>query len=446
MSSSDSSSQSAALYERARKVLPGGVSRNTVLREPHPLYAQRGRGCRVTDIEGVERIDFANNMASLIHGHAHPEVVAAVRAQLGRGSCFTLGTEAEVAYAELLCARVPSFDKIRFVNSGTEAVMGCLKAARAFTGRPKIAKAEGAYHGLYDYAEVSQTADPANWGDIDHPSSVPVARGTPMGALGDVVIIPFNDTERSLRILEEHGDDLACILLDPMPHRVGLMPADPDFVRAMRSWCDAHGALLVFDEVITLRSTYQGAQAWFDVDPDLTAMGKMIGGGFPVGALAGRADVMDVMNPLTKPLAFPHSGTFSANPVTMIAGYTSMKLFDEEAVERLNRLADRARAQITEAISVADVDACVTGAGSMFRVHMQARPPLEYRSGWMTPRHARRLKVVLDHLFGHGFMLINTCSATLSTAMTEREIDLLSEAMLGGFRLLASQGADDDTP
>jgi glutamate-1-semialdehyde 2,1-aminomutase len=446
MSSSDSSSLSAALYQRAVKVLPGGVSRNTVIREPHPLYAQQGRGCRVTDIEGVERIDFANNMASLVHGHAHPEVVAAVSAQLERGSCFTLGTEAEIVYAELLCERFPSFDKIRFVNSGTEAVMGCLKAARAFTGRPKIAKAEGAYHGLYDYAEVSQTADPANWGDIDHPSSVPVARGTPMGALGDVVIIPFNDTERALRILEEHQDDLACILLDPMPHRVGLMPANPDFVRAMRSWCDAHGALLVFDEVITLRSTYRGAQAWFDASPDLTAMGKMIGGGFPVGALAGRADVMDVMNPLTKPLAFPHSGTFSANPITMIAGYTSMKLFDEEAVERLNRLADRARAQITEAISVADVDACVTGAGSMFRVHMQARPPRDYRSGWMTPRHARRLKVVLDHLFAHGFMMINTCSATLSTAMTEREIDLLSEAMLGGFRLLASQGAADDTP
>ncbi len=446
MSSSDSSSLSAALYQRAVKVLPGGVSRNTVIREPHPLYAQQGRGCRVTDIEGVERIDFANNMASLIHGHAHPEVVAAVSAQLERGSCFTLGTEAEIVYAELLCERFPSFDKIRFVNSGTEAVMGCLKAARAFTGRPKIAKAEGAYHGLYDYAEVSQTADPATWGDIDHPRAVPVARGTPSGALGDVAIIPFNDTERALRILDEHKDDLACVLIDPMPHRVALIPARPDFVRALRRWCDANGSLLVFDEVITLRSTYRGAQAWFDVVPDLTAMGKMIGGGFPVGALAGRADVMDVMNPLTKPLAFPHSGTFSANPITMVAGYTAMKLFDEPAVERLNGLADRAKAQITEAIAVAGIPACVTGAGSMFRVHMQAEPPVEYRTGWVTPARAARLRVLLDHLFSHGFMMINTCSATLSTAMTEREIDLLSEAMLGGFRLLASQGAADDTP
>jgi glutamate-1-semialdehyde 2,1-aminomutase len=446
MSSSLSSSPSAALYERAKKVLPGGVSRNTVLRQPHPLYAQRGVGCRVTDIEGVERIDFANNMASLIHGHAHPEVVAAVTAQLERGSCFTLGTEAEIVYAELMCERFPSFDQIRFVNSGTEAVMGCLKASRAFTGRPRIAKVEGAYHGLYDYAEVSQTADPNTWGPIDHPASVPVARGTPVGALGDVVIIPFNDTERTLRILDEHPDDLAAILMDPMPHRVGLTPATPAYVSALRRWCDEHGTLLVFDEVITLRSTYRGAQDWFDVKPDLTAMGKMIGGGFPVGALAGRADVMCVMNPLTKPLAFPHSGTFSANPITMVAGYTSMRLFDVAAVERLNALADRARRQITEAIEIAGVSACVTGAGSMFRVHMQSRPPSDYRSCWLNPHRAKRMNLLLDYLFEHGCMMINTCSATLSTAMTEQEIDRLSETMLGGFRLLASQGAGDDIP
>ena len=442
--SNNDASPSAALYERACKGLPGGVSRNTVLREPHPLYAHHGRGCRVTDIEGVERIDFANNMASLLHGHAHPSVVTAVAVQLGRGSCFTLGTEAEIAYAELMCERFPSFDQIRFVNSGTEAVMGCLKAARAFTGRPKIAKAEGAYHGLYDYAEVSQTANPSTWGSIDHPKSVPVAKGTPTGALGDVVILPFNDTERALNILDEHPDDLAAILIDPMPHRVGLTPATLEFIGALRSWCDDHGTLLVFDEVITLRSTYRGAQAWYDVKPDLTAMGKMIGGGFPVGALAGRADIMCVMNPLTKPLAFPHSGTFSANPITMVAGYTSMKLFDETAVERLNRLADRARAQITEAIKIAGVSACVTGAGSMFRVHMQKRPPLDYRSCWVSPAHYRKLRLLLDYLFEHGFMMINTCSATLSTAMSKREIDMLSEAMLGGFRMLASKGAGDD--
>jgi glutamate-1-semialdehyde 2,1-aminomutase len=191
--------RSARLFERARQFMPGGVSRNTVLRSPHPLYAMKGEGCRVTDVEGVVRIDFANNMASLIHGHAHPYITEVVSRQLHRGTAFTMATEQEIEYAAFLVGRVPAFDKIRFVNSGTEAVMSCLKAARAFTGRSKIAKVEGAYHGLYDYAEVSQTSDPSNWGEADHPKSNPVSRGTPPAALTDVVIIPFNDPARAVR-------------------------------------------------------------------------------------------------------------------------------------------------------------------------------------------------------------------------------------------------------
>ena len=172
-------SKSADLYQRAKKVMPGGVSRNTILRHPHPPYAVTAAGCRVTDMDGIERIDFSNNMASLIHGHCFAPVVEAVTEQLQRGSAFTMATEVEVEFAEHLCSRNPAFEKVRFVNSGTEAVMGCLKAARAFTGRPKIAKVEGAYHGQYDYAEVSQTAGPGNWGDPAEPASVPVARAHP---------------------------------------------------------------------------------------------------------------------------------------------------------------------------------------------------------------------------------------------------------------------------
>jgi glutamate-1-semialdehyde 2,1-aminomutase len=437
--------RSSDLYQRALKVLPGGVSRNTVLRRPYPAYAARGEGCRVWDLEGVERIDFSNNMASLIHGHAHPAIVAAVSDQLRRGTAFTMATEQEVSYAEHLCGR-SRFDRIRFVNSGTEAVMGCLKAARAFTGRPRIAKVEGAYHGLYDYAEVSQTSQPSNWGEIDAPASVPVAHGTPAAALADVVVIPFNDRPRARAILDRHAGELACVLLDPMPHRVGLTPASADFVRALRAWCDTHGALLVFDEVITYRSSYGGAQDWYDVAPDLTAMGKMIGGGFPVGALAGRAEVMEVLNPLAKRVLFPHSGTFSANPVTMVAGHTAMRLFDAGAVAHVNALADRVRAQITEAIAVAGACACVTGAGSMFRVHLKAQPPRDYRSALASPQEAARLAVMLDHLFLNGMLMIDTGSGTISTPMTTSDTDRLAEAMLGGFRKLAAAFPADGAP
>lgn len=427
-------SRNAQLYARGCQVMPGGVSRNTVLRSPHPAYAEKGEGCYVTDIEGIKRIDFSNNMASLIHGHAHPKIVAAVTEQLQKGTAFTLATEAELLYAELMCQRNAGFDKIRFVNSGTEAVMSCLKAARAFTGRPKIAKVEGAYHGLYDYAEVSQTANPANWGNADNPQSVPVAQGTPDSALNDVIVIPFNNPEKAVEILDQNAKDLACVLIDLLPHRVGLIPASADFMRALSHWTRKNGALLVCDEVITFRSNYSGAQEWYDVQPDLTAMGKMIGGGFPVGAIAGRDEVMEVMNPLAEKIVFPLSGTFSANPMTMTAGRVAMELFDHDAVNRLNRLADQARQQIAEAIKIADIPACVTGGGSLFRVHMKSEAPINYRQAFMSPQETILIKTLLDHLFESGLIMINTCSGALSTAMTEVEIDQLTDAMLSGFR------------
>lgn len=430
-------SKSAALYERAQHVLPGGVSRNTVLRTPHPVYVDHAEGCRVTDIEGVTRIDFANNMASLIHGHAHPVVMDAVAAQLRRGTAFTLGTEVEIQYAEHLCSRNDAFEMVRFVNSGTEAVMACLKASRAFTDREKIAKVEGAYHGLYDYAEVSQTSTPANWGKDDSPASVPVARGTPRKALEDVVVIPFNDPDKARAILDRHRTDVACVLIDPMPHRVGLVPAKPEFMRMLREWTAANGAVLVFDEVITFRSEYGGAQSWYDVKPDLTAMGKVIGGGFPVGALAGKAEVMSVMNPLASEVRFPHSGTFSANPVTMTAGLTTMQLFDEAAVAHTNALAVRAREGIEAAIADTGIAASVSGGGSMFRLHMKDHAPVNYRESVVTPEEQQRLRVMLDHLFDNGFIMINTCSYTTSSVMGEAEIDGLVEAVRDGFRKIA---------
>lgn len=428
------STHSSLLYDRALCVLPGGVSRNTVLRKPHPFYAAKGEGCYVTDIEGVRRIDFANNVASLIHGHAHPKIVEAVTAQLQCGTAFTFGTEAEVVFAEHMCGRVSGFEKIRFVNSGTEAILCCLKAARAFTGRPRIAKVEGSYHGLYDYAEVSQSAQPSNWGPAEHPASVPVARGTPASALNDVIVIPFNDIKTALAILDEHAGELACVLVDPLPHRVGLIPAAHDFIETLRKWTTANGALLVFDEVITFRSEFGGAQQWFAARPDLTALGKMIGGGFPVGGIAGCSTVMEVLNPLAEKVLFPHSGTFSANPITMTAGRVAMELFDRAAVDRLNRLGDRARWQIGEAIRQADIPACVTGAGSMFRIHLKPQVPRNYRESYASPEETQVLRALLDYAFANGIMLVGTGTGILSTPMTGKEIDTLTEVLLGGFK------------
>jgi len=403
--------------------MPGGVSRNTVLRKPHPLYAAHASGCHITDVEGVERIDFANNMASLIHGHSHPAIVAAVTKQLRRGTAHTLATEVELRLAEHLCERVDSIEQIRFVNSGTEAVMCAIKVARAFTGRPKIAKAEGTYHGTYDYAEVSQTSTPSSWGSVADPVRVPVAEGTPPSVLDDVVVVPFNDTDLTLRILNRHADDIACVLLDVMPHRAGLCSAEPEYVAALRDWATRNSALLVADEVVTFRNSYSGAQQHYGFTPDLTALGKIIGGGFPVGAVGGRAEIMSVMNPHGDRYVMPHSGTFSANPITLTAGLVAMEMLHLDEVKRLNRLGQLARDGITDVIDRHGIGASVTGEGSMFRIHMQPAPPRHYRETYPDLEQAARLRRFFDALLDTGILLIYSCTGAVSTPMRETEIE-----------------------
>ncbi len=426
--------RSAELFEEAKRYLAGGVSRNTLLREPHPLYADTVHGCRVTDVDGVERIDFANNMAAMIHGHAQPDVVEAVSRQLRRGTAFTMASKVEVDFARHLCERNPSFGKLRFVNSGTEAVMTAVKAARAYTGRPRMAKVEGTYHGAYDYAEVSQAPGPDRWGLWEDPTPVPLADGTPAAVLRDVIVIPFNHPRAAKRILDRHRGEIACVMVDPMPHRSGLVPATPEFLGALREWTREDGSLLLFDEVITFRIEVGGMQARYDVTPDLTAMGKMIGGGFPVGCVAGTDEVMSVFARHGGPPPLPHSGTFSANPVTMTAGLTAMQLFDSAAVARLNRLGELARKGIAEAIAAAGVPASVTGSGSAFRIHIKETAPFDYRSAYPTPEERQLERRFIRGLYDDGILIVGTGTGFLSTPMTEAEIDRLAEAVEASLR------------
>ena len=441
MSAALLAANSAELHRRAVQVMPGGVSRNTSLRDPYPLYAAHAVGCRITDVDGTERIDFANNMSSLIHGHSPAAIVAAVGGQLSRGTASTLATEIELRFAEHLCSRVDSIEQIRFVNSGTEAVMCAIKAARALTGRPKIAKAEGTYHGTYDYAEVSQTSTPATWGPPERPASVPLVQGTPTSVLDDVVVVPFNDPGRALEILDSHSGEIACVLLDLLPHRAGLVPASPEFATALRDWTSRDGALLLSDEVITLRNQHGGAQQEYGLTPDLTALGKIIGGGFPIGAVAGSVEAMSVMDPHGKNYRMPHSGTFSANPISMTAGLVAMELFDPDEVARLNGLGQAAREGIGEVIACGGFEASITGAGSMFRIHMQALAPRDYREAYPTPEAASRLARFFDELLAAGILLIYSGTGAVSTAMSEAEIDQLVSAVGTALRRSAGRAA-----
>ncbi len=427
--------QSAALYDRARRVLPGGNTRTTVFVAPHPLYAREGHGARVTDVDGTTRIDFVNNYTALIHGHGHPATAAAVAAQLARGTCFAMPTEAEVALAELLCQRLPAAERIRFTNSGTEAVMMAVKAARAYTGRAKIAKCEGAYHGSYDYVEPSLAPSPTEWGEPD-PTPVAYARGTPQAVLDDVVVIPFNDAAAAERVLAPHARDLAAIVLDAMPFRVGLIPAAPAFMEFVRAFARTNGILLILDEVISFRLGYHGAQGELGVPPDLTTLGKIIGGGLPVGAVAGRADVMAVFDPSAGKAALPHGGTFNANPLTMAAGHATMEAMTPAAYDHINALGAQARAALGEAFAAAGVPGQVSGRGSLFRVHFHDRPLTGYRAAYAHPEERGRLARFYWGLVKRGVMISTDGLGAISTPMGGAEIEALAEAALGALREL----------
>jgi glutamate-1-semialdehyde 2,1-aminomutase len=421
-------SKSAALFARARGVLPGGNSRTTVYMAPYPPYAASGEGCWITDVEGDRRFDCLNNYTALIHGHAHPDIVEAATRRLAQGASFPLPTPEEVELAALLCERLPSAERVRFTNSGSEAVMIALKGARAFTGRPRIAKFEGAYHGSYDYAEVSLSSTPETWGSLTAPASVAYSRGTPPAVLEDVVVLPFNHAEHAVARIEREARHLAAVLVDPVPNRVGLVPAREDFLKALREVTRAHGIVLIFDEVISFRAGYHGAQGALGVTPDMTTLGKIIGGGFPVGALAGRADVMAVYDPTRGgPPAAPHGGTFNANPVTMAAGLAAMRLLTPAAFDRLADLGAKLRASLDDCFQQTGVPGRVTGVGSLFRLHPMDRELSDYRSTRATPEETERLVRLVRRLMEHGVLMSVTGLGCLSTPMGDPELEGLVE-------------------
>ena len=423
----DQNTQSYALTERARRVFAGGSTRLLAWLDPYPIYLSRGEGAYVHDVDGNPYFDLTNNFASLIHGHAHPRIVAAVTERVAQGTCFTLPTPADVELAELLLQRLEGADKIRFLNSGTEAVMMAIRAARAYTGRPMIAKVEGAYHGMYDHAEISLDSNPDTWGQT--PKSVSYSHGTPEAVLADTLILPFNDVEGAEAALKEHADRLAGVLIDPVPATCGMIPATPEYLAMLRRLCDELGAVLIFDEVVSFRYGYQGAQGVFGGDPDLTTIAKIIGGGFPVGAIAGKAEVMAVFDHSHgKPLA-PASGTFSANPVSMVAGKASMEMLDPEAFAHLQRLGDHARDVIEQAIRDSGFVGQVTGVGSNFLIHPHVRHITDYRSAWRAPAEHKRMKALQHGMLKQGVFMAGTGSGFISTVTATKDLDHFGAAL-----------------
>ena len=355
------------LFERAQRVIPGGV--NSPVRAfgsvgGTPAFAVEGRGARVRDADGRELIDYVQSWGALLFGHAREEIIAAAMAAARHGTSFGMPTEREVALAERLAAMVPSIEMARLVSSGTEAAMSAVRLARGATGRAKVVKFDGCYHGHSDALLAAAGSGVATLG-------IPGTPGITAGAVADTIVIPFNDLDAAQRAFEQHGNAIACVLVEPVAANMGVVPPGEGFLEGLRSLAAAHGALLIFDEVITgFRLAAGGAQERFGVLPDLTILGKIMGGGFPCAAFGGRADVMEHLAP-----AGPvyQAGTLSGNPVAVAAGLATLSLIaEEDPYVALEKTAEHITAGLEEALEAAGVPHRINRIGSLFSVFFGA--------------------------------------------------------------------------
>ena len=406
--------------------MPGGTTRTTTYFDPYPLYITRGEGCRIWDADGIERIDMLGNYTAMILGHAHPKVVEAIRKQAALGTGFAAANPVEVQLAELLCERVPSLEAVRFCNSGTEATMFAMRLARAFTGRPKIARIEGGYHGTHDYAEVSTHPEVDRAGPPDAPISQADSIGTPSWALEQTVVLPFNNPDAAEAIIRREAGGLAAVILEPIIGAGGVIAATPAYLERLRSVTAELSILLIFDEVISLRVAPGGAQELYGVMPDLTTLGKIIGGGLPVAAFGGRADVMELLDPRRKP-NLAQGGTYNGNPLGMAAGLAAMTELTPDVYEDLNRKGARVCEQLTEVLATHGVRAQVNGVGSLFAIHFTDQPVVDYRT-----KASSDQKVTHEFFLGlvnHGVLMAPRAMGSLSTPMEEADLERFIDAV-----------------
>ena len=417
---------SARLHREGRAVLPGGDTRTTIHHEPYPLYLAEGAGAVVTDVDDNEYTDFTNNHTALVHGNAFPPVVAAVSDQLGRGACFGTPTPLQVQAAELLTTRVPSLDLVRFCASGTEATMQATRAARAHTERQVIAKFEGAYHGSQDDALVSTHPSADEAGPSDRPLSTPRCAGLGSAALTDTLVLPFNQPEAAVILIREHRADLAAVLVEPVMGSAGMIAAERDYLHAVRTAAAEVGALFMVDEVITFRLAPAGGQEWFGLDPDLSCYGKMLGGGLPLGAFGGRAEVMSRYDP-TRADVLAHPGSMNGNAAALASSIATLDALTAERIATMNGLGDDLRRRLTAVIETHAAAMTVTGAGSLIGLHYTSGPVRSFRDTWVEDRDLGH-EVFLG-LLNEGVLIDRRGAACLSTVSGPEHLERFERAL-----------------
>lgn len=347
------------LHAGAAECFPGGITRGINYYPPYPTYVSAASGCTLTTVDGDQLLDLVNNYTQSVLGHSHPAVVERVCDRFSRGNGFAAPTSESIELARLIRDRVPSMQRLRFANSGTEATMNAIRASIAFTGREKILKVYRGYHGSHDAVAVGIHEE-----GRENP-------GIPSSVEDRVILSRFNNLESLKGAMERHRSELACFIVEPMLGAGGMIPATEAYLSTARDLTETYDIPLIFDEVITFRLAEGGLQESYDIEPDLTTLGKLIGGGLPIGAFGGRSDIMQVFHP--EDGTVDHSGTFIANPATMVGGIVTLNEYGAAEIDRINELGDDLRRRLIDIADESELPLTITGKGSLFNVHFTDR-------------------------------------------------------------------------
>lgn len=404
--------QSAELFEQATQYLPGGDTRSVTYHRPYPTFVDSAEGCRLHTVDGETLLDFLNNYTQTVIGHAPDDVVDDVCDRFRKGNGIAAPTPPIVDLGRRLVERIPSLDKVRFGNSGTEATMNAIRAAMAHTGNEAVLKVAGGYHGTHDTVEIAVSEEGREHG------------GIPTDVERRVLTVPFNDPEALTQRFADHGDDLACFIVEPVLGVGGMIPATADYLETARDLCTDHDVPLIFDEVMTFRLAEGGAQERYGVTPDLTALGKIVGGGLPVGAFGGREDLMQVFHPEDGDVS--HSGTFNANPATMAGGIATLETLDADRIAQINHLGADLRERISSVAEDGPLPLTVTGDGSLLQLHLTDD---SVRDSSTSTAGRDEMETLFLGLRTEGIFIAPRGMANLSTPMDESEIEAFVTAL-----------------
>ncbi len=420
---------SARLAEEARRFMPGGDTHGHFYNPPYHITIEYGDGCYLNDVDGNRYIDCVNAYFVLIHGHCFPPIVEALEEQIKRGTGFGMPSEPQFLYAQHLCERIPSLEELRFVSSGSEATSMAIRAARAFTGKRKIMKVDGGYHGTHNIGELNSFGGSLGRGELKPMPEI----GTHGSEVNDVILFPFNEASSLKEIVEKSSEETAALIIEPMIIPSGAIPPEPGYLEAVRNITEEYGIVLIFDEVVTLPFFFGGLQEYYGVTPDLTTMGKGMGGGLPIGAWGGKHEIMDLWNPEKGEDAVVMVSTSGGNPLSMIAGMTAMKQLTHEVIERRNTLGNRLREGMNKVFSDTGIHGHVSGLANTFWVHWSDKPVRDpYAVGEAMSQANENIRNLLFlGMRYRGVYLFPSPSpfGNVSTVMKEKDIDDIVNAL-----------------